>query len=803
MPRPRLLLALVVCLITAGCATAPQTPAAETRNSVPREVTTSPPSLPPTCDNAEITLEAPTDGAPDLVLPIGLAWRYDPCEGVPLYTVMLVEANTGRELDVPACRETPVSNCQVDDLSPGQAYVWRVIATTSTTEARSAESAFTVGGTLETAALVTYQKRIILHDAPLNLAPSNGQTDVKPGEPVRWSSYPRLPGVAGYQYEVYLISASGAQLACVTSGNSCAVPTGGAGEHVAWTVHVVNPEGEKLAVSQPWSFQYYADRPAANLTSPAHGTIVAPGTVRLLWTIPAGASDAYSVHVSRDGGAPEMICSPNRGLTACDVRVATSATSVEWWVTTTRPDGGLETTPRWAFTTAPIPEPPQVISALENLPVPVTIRWMPAWTTAPGLIRYHLEYAGSLGTSGSCDTWSTECIIAAAKPGEALTVNIVASDEYSHEVRSSPRVITIEPVVRAVAANYPVHGAAEVLPKGLTLSWRAVQATSDALYKVEVRRSAGEWRTMCTTTDTECKIAEVLANGVDYEWRVTAISQSTGGAAAQSAPATFQTRLPVVLVHGWGSKAAEMEVMSQRLREDGYDTIVVDYMPNGDFEGIPVMAASVQRQISAQLKARGYPESVPIHIIAHSMGGLVSRVLLEHPSAGTASYHGTWDTTSGERIDPRWRANVRSLTTIGTPHQGTGLVARGCLFADFLTLDLPAGVKPWFGQTCADMVPGSAFLERMQPPASSTQTYFAIVGVGSDDCRLLTCVLDQSDGVVPAHSAAALGLGVTVTGTCHTASPLTRIICTESPQLEDDGVYRAIRSALSDVDDLG
>jgi pimeloyl-ACP methyl ester carboxylesterase len=406
-----------------------------------------------------------------------------------------------------------------------------------------------------------------------------------------------------------------------------------------------------------------------------------------------------------------------------------------------------------------------------------------------------------MGTTAECETWEPECVLAVGKPGETIRVVITARDEYSHEVRSKPETLSVEPVVRGIAALSPINEASDVVPHGLEIAWKAMSTNQTALFKVELQKAGSEWRTICTTTQTTCRIPNSLANGADYVWRVTALSELTGGSPVQSAPQTFQTRLPVVLIHGWGSKAAEMQTFTSRLQEDGYDAIVVDYMPNDDFEGIPVMAASVQRQMVLQLNARGYGERTPIHIVAHSMGGLVSRVLLEHPSEGTASYYGSWDNSSGDKIDPRWSTTVRTLTTIGTPHQGTGLVARGCLGVDIaLTSLLSSGVKPWFGQTCADMIPGSAFLERMRPPSSTTQSYYAVVGVGSDSCRLLSCILSQSDGVVPARSAAALGLGVSVTGTCHTETALTRLICSGTPQLRDDAVYRSIQSTLAEAD---
>ena len=89
----------------------------------------------------------------------------------------------------------------------------------------------------------------------------------------------------------------------------------------------------------------------------------------------------------------------------------------------------------------------------------------------------------------------------------------------------------------------------------------------------------------------------------------------------QKVPATSNTspRDPVVLVHGLGSSIDAMRPLARQLSRDG-DVYLFGYDSN---RGVRTAAVELSRRVE-NLAASG-----PIDIVAHSMGGLVARVMLE------------------------------------------------------------------------------------------------------------------------------------------------------------------------------
>jgi triacylglycerol lipase len=173
-------------------------------------------------------------------------------------------------------------------------------------------------------------------------------------------------------------------------------------------------------------------------------------------------------------------------------------------------------------------------------------------------------------------------------------------------------------------------------------------------------------------------------------------------------------RSPIVLVHGLLGYG-EVRVggvtlydyfpgVTQALREAGNRVLVPSLSPTA---GIADRAAQLKAFVD-----REAPHE-PVHLIAHSMGGLDSRYMIS-------------------RLDMAER--VLSLTTLGTPHRGT-------TFADWGVARLGRIVKPileWL------YLPTQAFLDlttshcrqfNEQVPDSSRVRYFSVAG-RHDGCLL-------------------------------------------------------------------
>jgi triacylglycerol lipase len=137
---------------------------------------------------------------------------------------------------------------------------------------------------------------------------------------------------------------------------------------------------------------------------------------------------------------------------------------------------------------------------------------------------------------------------------------------------------------------------------------------------------------------------------------------------------------PVLLLYGLLSTRRSCEVLERRLRRDGYGVFSIDLGGLGgafNTRGIDESAELVRDKVE-RLYAR-YPLG-PLCIVGHSKGGLIGRYYVER--------------LGGD-------ARVRTLVTLGTPHQGTPRAYLGCA-----TVGL-------FAPSVWQMTPHSAFLRRL------------------------------------------------------------------------------------------
>jgi triacylglycerol lipase len=125
---------------------------------------------------------------------------------------------------------------------------------------------------------------------------------------------------------------------------------------------------------------------------------------------------------------------------------------------------------------------------------------------------------------------------------------------------------------------------------------------------------------------------------------------------------------PILLVHGYSCSRGLWWWMRRRLESAGYVVATVNLAP--PYVGIDALVPQLARRIDAVREETGADR---VTVVAHSMGGLVSRAYL--------AKHGS--------------AYVERLVTLGTPHQGSELARIG------------------FGRNAREMEPDSRWLQAL------------------------------------------------------------------------------------------
>ena len=178
-------------------------------------------------------------------------------------------------------------------------------------------------------------------------------------------------------------------------------------------------------------------------------------------------------------------------------------------------------------------------------------------------------------------------------------------------------------------------------------------------------------------------------------------------------------QLPVLLVHGYVCNRGFMLPLRRYLGARGVSAYTHNLEPA--YADIDSYADGLARRIEKICAATGAGKLV---ILAHSMGGLAARAYLRRHGAGC----------------------VAKLITLGTPHHGTALARLGA------------------GENARQMVPGNAWLERLNQAALAVPT---------------VSVFSYQDNIVsPQISAALAGAkNVGVSGMGHISIPFSRRIC--------------------------
>jgi triacylglycerol esterase/lipase EstA (alpha/beta hydrolase family) len=137
---------------------------------------------------------------------------------------------------------------------------------------------------------------------------------------------------------------------------------------------------------------------------------------------------------------------------------------------------------------------------------------------------------------------------------------------------------------------------------------------------------------------------------ISYNW-----SQPFAGSVMGRDPVGKSDGTPILLVHGYFSNRGMWVRFRERLVRDGFGPIyTIDLGP--PFGGIDHFAAQLAKRIEDVCTETGASQ---ITVVAHSMGGLVTRSYMAERAA--------------QGLPPR----IHLLITLGSPHHGTQLAAFG------------------------------------------------------------------------------------------------------------------------------
>lgn len=213
---------------------------------------------------------------------------------------------------------------------------------------------------------------------------------------------------------------------------------------------------------------------------------------------------------------------------------------------------------------------------------------------------------------------------------------------------------------------------------------------------------------------------------------------------------------PIILIHGVIDNRTVFAFLRRALNRRGFGRVItLNYSPLSD--DIPRVARRLKSLVEKVHRETGYER---VHVIGHSMGGLVARYYVQR--------------LGGDK-------RVHTLVTLGTPHAGT----------------VPARFFPH--SVSQQMRPGSDIVRELEEPAAGCRT--RMVAIWSD--------LDQV--IIPKRNARIVhpdlnARNVFVRGIGHMSFPVDgRVIheiCTTLSQLDTDG-STLVRGATSIGSSLG
>ncbi|MCO5247713.1 MAG: hypothetical protein M9887_02020 [Chitinophagales bacterium] len=258
------------------------------------------------------------------------------------------------------------------------------------------------------------------------------------------------------------------------------------------------------------------------------------------------------------------------------------------------------------------------------------------------------------------------------------------------------------------------------------------------------------------------------------EMGIKKIEIGNGGLLFSNLPVLKKTDKVLILVHGWISSPSNawttfVEKIYKKLLPSGYTHIVTFGYNSGlaiDDNG---------EKLASFLKT--LTNGAEVDIIGHSMGGLVSRSAIENH--GAAQF-------------------VKSLTTIGTPHQGASLASirnaiGGVILVSSTKLVKAYNLLNFFNNSkgLRDLDVGSAFLTNLNKnPAPSSTSYYPIASVGNGG-------LGEGDGIVAQSSA----MGIQANQPNVTIGKIFQInmLISHTAQTENDEIIQHIADRLNQI----
>ncbi|HVM40754.1 MAG TPA: hypothetical protein VM618_08270 [Acidimicrobiia bacterium] len=232
---------------------------------------------------------------------------------------------------------------------------------------------------------------------------------------------------------------------------------------------------------------------------------------------------------------------------------------------------------------------------------------------------------------------------------------------------------------------------------------------------------------------------------------------------------------PILLVHGWTSNGATFDEMIPKLQANGLTVLDCDsskagtqamsYAPTASGQHIPyIVGKIVQPKIDQCLTANGYSTSQKIDIVAHSMGGVVSRFLVEKGGADVDYWSNStgWYGDGTPDVSTKWKNQVDDLIMLGTPNHGAVIPW------------VPSNLPQFFNWQAAgtDMVQSALFLQKMGYAEPAGEYYTCI---GGDPSYLQVPKYDYDgdgvghgwDGIVAAESPFLTGCNNFLTSSNH------------------------------------
>ncbi|WP_394125863.1 lipase family alpha/beta hydrolase [Vibrio hepatarius] len=125
-------------------------------------------------------------------------------------------------------------------------------------------------------------------------------------------------------------------------------------------------------------------------------------------------------------------------------------------------------------------------------------------------------------------------------------------------------------------------------------------------------------------------------------------------------------KIPVLFIHGMGGSGQDFEEMIAFLDKDKYQPWLVNYPSSLSLTFLAHSVASLMRQLNEQYQYR------PIHIVAHSMGGVLTQRYLNVCSVGNRCH------------------SIRSFTSIASPFGGVPSAESGVKYS-------PVAMPSWTG----------------------------------------------------------------------------------------------------------